>query len=87
MKLPEGWRAQDERASTEVQTKDFLAALDLFREIGAAAEELEHHPDLHLEAWNRVRIVTYSHDVGRLTARDERLAARIEEILRRRGLR
>jgi 4a-hydroxytetrahydrobiopterin dehydratase len=86
MKVPEGWRVEGERMSTEVETKDFLDALDLFEEIGEVAEELEHHPDLHLEKWNHVRIVTYSHDVGKLTERDERLAARVTGILRERKL-
>ena len=86
-KFPSGWTvdADGKRVSTELKTEDFLDALDLFREIGAVAEELEHHPDLHLEQWNRVRIVSYSHDVGTLTERDERLVARIEAILHRRG--
>ncbi|HEX2022933.1 MAG TPA: 4a-hydroxytetrahydrobiopterin dehydratase [Candidatus Thermoplasmatota archaeon] len=88
IRMPPGWRASPDgkRMGIEVETQDFLAALDLFREIGAVAEELEHHPDLHLERWNRVRIETYSHDVGRLTARDERLATRVHGILRTRGL-
>lgn len=85
---PDGWRVDEDgrRVAIDVRTKDFMAALDLFREIGEVAEELQHHPDLHLERWNRVRIVSYSHDVGHLTGRDERLAARIHDVLRRRGL-
>jgi 4a-hydroxytetrahydrobiopterin dehydratase len=88
VKVPQGWRVEPDgkRMSVEVKTKDFLSALDLFEEIGDAAEELEHHPDLHLEQWNHVRIVTYSHDVGRLTERDEALAERITEILKDRKL-
>lgn len=67
--------------SLELRTRDFLEALELFRAIGEVAEELEHHPDLHLEEWNRVRIETWSHDVGGLTERDERLAGRIAQLL------
>ena len=88
VKVPQGWRvdADGKRMSIELKVKDFLDALDLFQEIGDAAEELEHHPDLHLEQWNHVRIVTYSHDVGHLTDRDENLATKISAILRERGL-
>lgn len=70
----------------ELRTRDFLDALDLFRAIGEVAEELEHHPDLHLEEWNRVRIETWSHDEGGLTERDERLAERIAALVARRGM-
>lgn len=86
--FPAGWQvsADGKRVSIEVKTRDFLDALDLFQEIGDVAEELEHHPDLHLEKWNHVRIVSYSHDVGALTDRDEGLVARVHEVLRDRGL-
>lgn len=86
--FPKEWQVQPDgkRVSIELKTKDFLTALDLFQEIGDIAEEIEHHPDLHLESWNKVRIVSYSHDVGALTDRDEMLVERVQEILRDRGL-
>jgi len=88
MRVPEGWQtdADGKRMSVAVETEDFLDALDLFEEIGEVAEEIEHHPDLHLEQYNKVRIVTYSHDVGKLTERDEKLAERVTHILRERKL-
>ena len=88
MKFGPGWRVDEkaQRAELRLRVPDFLAALDLFREVGEAAEALEHHPDLHLESYDRVRVVTWSHDVGRLTERDERLAARVDDIVRSRGL-
>lgn len=88
MHAPAGWTIDNEaqRMSIAVETKDFLDALDLFEEIGEVAEEIEHHPDLHLESWNKVRIVTYSHDVGKLTTRDETLATRVTQILKERKL-
>ena len=86
--FPAGWQidATGKHVSIEVKTRDFLDALDLFQEIADVAEELEHHPDLHLQKWNHVKIVSYSHDVGKLTERDEGLVARIQEILADRGL-
>lgn len=88
VKAPPGWRvsADGKRMSIETETKDFLDALDLFRAIGEVAEDLEHHPDLHLEEWNKVRVVTWSHDAGGLTTRDEKLALKLTELLRARGL-
>jgi 4a-hydroxytetrahydrobiopterin dehydratase len=89
MKFPQGWATTPDgkRVSTTVKAHDFMDALDLFAEIGEVAEELEHHPDLHLESYDKVRIESYSHDVGKLTERDERLVERVDEILRERGLR
>lgn len=86
--FPAGWRVSEDgkRVGLSVKTADFLAALDLFRAVGEIAERLEHHPDLHLERWNEVRLECYSHDVGALTERDERLVAEIHRLLLARGL-
>ncbi|HLE96505.1 MAG TPA: 4a-hydroxytetrahydrobiopterin dehydratase [Candidatus Thermoplasmatota archaeon] len=86
--VPPGWELDRGRKSMSrgVKTKDFLEAIALINDIAVVAEEVEHHPDLHLERWNRLRVTTWSHDVGRLTERDARLAARVDEVLRKRGL-
>lgn len=89
MRFPPGWHVSGDgkRVETRVETEDFLAAMRLLQDIAPVAEELEHHPDLHVESWNHVRIVSYSHDVGTLTERDERLVEAIERVLARHGLR
>lgn len=57
----------------------YAAGLALVAAIGAAAEELDHHPDLDLR-WGHVNVKVTSHDSGGVTARDLRLAHRITEI-------
>lgn len=88
VRLPSGWRVEQDgkRASVEVETRDFVQAVDVINRIKDVAERLEHHPDLHLERWNHLRITTYSHDVGHLTDRDERLAGEIARVLSADGL-
>ena len=39
-----------------------------------------HHPDLHLESWNKVRIVLSTHSVGGLTENDFIMAAKINDV-------
>jgi len=86
--VPAGWKvdAGGKSMSLRLETKDFLEAVALINAIAPIAEEIEHHPDFHLEQWNKLRITTYSHDVGKLTDRDERLAKRISELLKARGM-
>lgn len=88
MTWPPGWKldAEGKRVSVEVETEDFLDAVRLLHEIAPLAEQLEHHPDFHLTGYNKVRIVSYSHDVGHLTERDEKLAREIQKVLQRHGL-
>lgn len=85
--LPSGWDLDKggRSMSRAITTKDFLQAVEIVSAIAPVAEELEHHPDLHLERWNHLRICTWSHDAGGLTERDVRLAKRIDQELRARG--
>ena len=52
------------RPDTGLQVRNFKAGLELFQRIGAIAEEEGHHPDLHLESWNKVRVVLSTHSIG-----------------------
>ncbi|HTX39997.1 MAG TPA: 4a-hydroxytetrahydrobiopterin dehydratase [Bryobacteraceae bacterium] len=74
-----GWNVEEEqRLCKTFRFPNFQTALDFVNRVGAAAEELGHHPDLHL-AWGRVDATTWSHDAGGITERDFALAARIDE--------
>lgn len=87
LQVPKGWSLDKggKSISLEMRTKDFLEAVDVITALAPIAEKLEHHPDLHLEKWNHLRITTWSHDVGGLTERDVALATKVNEELAARG--
>jgi 4a-hydroxytetrahydrobiopterin dehydratase len=60
---------------------DFKTALAFTNNVGALAETMGHHPDIHL-GWGKVRLVIWTHDAGGLTELDFVLAAKIEGIPR-----
>ncbi|MEA2301687.1 MAG: 4a-hydroxytetrahydrobiopterin dehydratase [Solirubrobacteraceae bacterium] len=64
------------------QVGDFPAAIALVNAVAAAAEELDHHPDILVHGWNKVRLTLSTHSVGGLTEADFALAGRIEALLR-----
>jgi len=64
---------------TRIRTGDFATGLAVLNAIGAAAEELNHHPDLDLR-YSRIDVRLSSHDAEGITERDVQLARRIEEI-------
>jgi 4a-hydroxytetrahydrobiopterin dehydratase len=73
------WKVEEgSRLSKTFRFPDFKTALDFVNRVGAAAEELGHHPDLHL-SWGRVEATTWSHDAGGITERDFALAVRIDQ--------
>ncbi|HYO78105.1 MAG TPA: 4a-hydroxytetrahydrobiopterin dehydratase [Thermoanaerobaculia bacterium] len=74
-----GWRVADGHHLEKSYTfPDFAEALAFTNRLGALAEELNHHPDIHL-GWGKVTVATWSHDAGRITERDFRLAAKIDQ--------
>ena len=80
-----GWQPIDGRLRAHYDTRSFAVGLALVNGIGAAAEAAEHHPDIDLR-YGHVVVVTWSHDVDAITARDVRLAREVDEIARGLGI-
>jgi 4a-hydroxytetrahydrobiopterin dehydratase len=82
----EGWRGD-----TSVVTKDFEVDYDtaivIVAEIGKAAVDLEHRPDIDIR-WDRLRVSMTTHTAGDVvTELDFLLIARIERIAGSYGVR
>jgi 4a-hydroxytetrahydrobiopterin dehydratase len=73
------WRSMHETLQARFRTGDFATGLRLVEAIGAAAEELGHHPDLDLR-YTHLNIRLMSHDAGGKTERDVALARRISAL-------
>lgn len=82
---PDGWAHLYDSLFTRITTPDFATGLALVNAIGAAAEEMNHHPDVDLR-YTAVAIRLTSHDTGGVTFRDIRLAWRIDELAAAAGL-
>ena len=79
------WRMMFQTLETRYVTGTFAVGLDLATRIGAAAEELDHHPELDLRyASLHVRLI--SHDVFGVTSRDLELARRITSLAKEAGV-
>jgi len=76
---PDGWAYLVGGLQTRIRTRDFAAGLAIVGAVGAAAEAMDHHPDLDLR-YTHVDVRLTSHDVGAVTGRDLRLARTISTI-------
>jgi 4a-hydroxytetrahydrobiopterin dehydratase len=81
-----GWAYLLGGLQTRIHTKNFATGLSVVNAIGAAAEEMNHHPDLTLR-YTHVDIRLTSHDVHAVTDRDIRLARGISTIAGAAGVR
>jgi 4a-hydroxytetrahydrobiopterin dehydratase len=75
------WRLQDGAIVREIELADFAAALGLVQRVGEAAEAANHHPDILLHGWNKVRLTLMTHSEAGLTEADLRLAGQIDGLL------
>ena len=64
-----------------IQLKNQTEVAELVLKIARLADAANHHPDMLLHQWNRLRIELFSHDVNAITGRDYALAEQIEALL------
>ena len=74
------WKLEEKRLVREWQLKDFQACLDLANAIGAIAQQEQHHPDLHLTDYKRLRVELSTHAIHALSKNDFVLAAKIDAL-------
>ncbi len=79
--LPEWALAADAKSiSCQYVMKDFLSAVRFIEQIAEVAESEDHHPDLHLTGYRKLRIELATHSIGGLSESDFILAAKIAEL-------
>lgn len=74
------WSREGEAIVREWAFGDFVRALAFVDRVGNAAEQANHHPDILLHGWNKVRLTLSTHSQGGLTQADFDLARRIDEL-------
>lgn len=78
----EGWtpNADATAISKDWKMKDFAAAMAFLNHVAVIAEAEQHHPDLHLTGYRKVRIELTTHAIGGLSENDFILAAKIDSV-------
>jgi 4a-hydroxytetrahydrobiopterin dehydratase len=74
------WSLEGKEIVREWELKDFAEAVAFVNRVAEAAEKANHHPDILLHGWNKVRLALSSHSAGGLTAADFDMAQRFDEL-------
>ena len=77
-----GWSFESNSIQKQFQLKDFIEALSFVNTIGMEAEKMDHHPDILIFSWNKVKITLSTHSAGGVTEKDFQLAKKIEDRLK-----
>ena len=75
-----GWMQEGNQIAKQFQFKDFAEALAFVNKVGAEAEKMDHHPDIFIYSWNKVKITISTHSEGGITKKDFQLAEKIEAL-------
>ncbi len=73
------WRREGNELVREFVLRNFEEAVAFVNRIAVAAEERDHHPDILLHSYKKVRLSLSSHSAGGLTELDFELAAAIDQ--------
>jgi 4a-hydroxytetrahydrobiopterin dehydratase len=74
------WRREGETLVRDYEFADFAAAIAFVNRVADVAEQHNHHPDILVHGWNKVRLTLTTHSAGRLTENDHAMAARIDRL-------
>lgn len=74
------WNYSDNCIIKEFVANNFASAIGFVNAIAIIAEKLDHHPDILIYGWNKIRIKIFTHVVNGLTKRDFELASKIDEL-------
>ena len=74
------WAREDDEIVREWKFDDFAAAMAFVNQVAEVAEEANHHPDILLHGWNKVRLSLTNHSAGGLTEADFEMATRLDGI-------
>jgi 4a-hydroxytetrahydrobiopterin dehydratase len=77
-----GWVFENNSIQKQFQFKDFIEASSFVNSVGMEAEKMDHHPDILMFAWNKVKITLSTHSAGGVTEKDFELAQKIEDRLK-----
>jgi 4a-hydroxytetrahydrobiopterin dehydratase len=74
------WEREGDEIVREHRFEDFADAIAYVNKIAELAEEANHHPDIFVHGWNKVKLSLTNHSAGGLTETDFKMAARFDEL-------
>jgi 4a-hydroxytetrahydrobiopterin dehydratase len=68
------WVREGDGLVRDLKLKSFAAVIDYVDHLASVAEEHNHHPDILIHGWNKLRLTLSTHSEGGITELDFKLA-------------
>ena len=76
----EDWKREGDQIVRDWEFKDFGEAIVFVNRVAEVAEDANHHPDILVHGWNKVRLAVTNHSAGGLTEADFALAKQVDGL-------
>ena len=80
LKQVKGWKLVGNKIERSLAFEDFMQAVKFVNKVADLAEEEQHHPDILLHSWNKMKLTVYTHVINGLSENDFILAAKIDKL-------
>jgi len=74
------WSEENNILVKEFEFKDFISAMKFVNELAIIAEQADHHPDILIHSYKKVKISLKTHSENKITKKDYELAKKIDEL-------
>jgi 4a-hydroxytetrahydrobiopterin dehydratase len=74
------WRREGAAIVRDLEFPDFAAAIDCVDRVAEVAEAANHHPDILVHGWNKVRLTLSTHSEGGVTDADLQMATALDAL-------
>ena len=74
------WEVEGDEIVREWRFEDFTEAIAFVNRVAEVAEEANHHPDIFVHGWNKVKLSLTNHSAGGLTEVDFKMAERFDAL-------
>jgi 4a-hydroxytetrahydrobiopterin dehydratase len=74
------WNKTEDSIEREFEFDDFLSAMEFVNRVAELSEKVNHHPEILIHSFKKVKIKLSTHDKNEITQKDYDLAKLIDDI-------
>lgn len=75
------WKEENDTLVKEFGFGNFSEAVGFINKIKDLADKADHHPDILIHSYNKVRVILTTHSEGKVTDKDHSLAWEIDGLV------
>ena len=79
--LGSNWERDGDEIVRNIKLENFVAVIAVVNRVADIAEEHNHHPDILVHGWNKLKLSLTNHSAGGLTEVDFEMAGRFDAVL------